>query len=128
MQTKRTIIPAGTPGTFRPEWGQYPEPLTDIVVWKARNGVTYPVLRAARLMECDIAIYAWQYVPIVPPVDGLEAFKAQWRQSKEHGYRYSSVTKVLHRKGAMIDRFPTLAAAQEAAYVHFLSTLNAPDV
>lgn len=129
---KRTIIPAETPGTFRPEWGQFPEQDAKIIAWFVDGHSQNLVALPAHILPH--VIYAWQYAPVAPPVEGLEAFKAGWSNGPEiysgHGYRYHAANGLLVDgynivpKLRQIENFPTLAAAQEAAYKHFLSTLN----
>ena len=79
---KTQIIPAGTPGIFRPEWGQFPELSARIIAWQpggtsyCTSGVAaYPTLDFVDSlnprMEIPSRVCAWQYAPPVPPVDGL---------------------------------------------------------
>lgn len=139
METKR-IIPAGTPGIFRPEWGEFPEPNTLVDAWVVQDGTTYRYINEPSddvgSMELEWPVFAWQYAPVAPPVDGLEAFKQEWSGDGAdpiggHGYRYYPADGLLidgyniNPHVRKIGTFPTLAAAQEAAYQHFLSTRNA---
>ena len=128
----KKFIPAGTPGTFRPEWGQFPEPLTIIDAWLCQGGLVSRhqgwFMKDGKLNK---SVYAWQYAPVAPPVDGLEAFKAEWNGYSgisflRGDYFYNTRLKQLKYKLIAIGEFPTLAAAQKAAYAHFLQSLNDP--
>ena len=140
MQTKRTIIPAGTPGTFRPEWGQFPEATARIDVWEIypAHSNSGQVIRYTDQLWADTQdCYAWSYAPSAPPADGLEAFKTKWDlltfpavwigDVMYHYIEDSQCLTIGNRELQLIGRhenISTLAAAQEAAYAHFLSTLN----
>lgn len=133
----KKFIPAGTPGTFRPGHGEYPEPLTIIDAWLCQGGLISRhqgwYMKNGKLNK---SVYAWQYAPTPPPVDGFEAFKQAWSDGPDliggHGYRYYPASGLLFdgynpepsRRG--MGAFVTLEAAQEAAYAHFLQSINDP--
>lgn len=134
---KKTIIPAGTPGIFRPGFGEYPEPESHVITWQARHAdnAPYSLHRLGASVHNNHAVYAWQYAPTPPPVDDFEAWCEGWGiryggdMAVGCGYRY-------YINGLLIDgqnqdpylrkvgTFPTLLEAQRAAYAHFLESLK----
>ena len=130
------FIKAGTPGTFRPEWFEYPEVDSNVIAWKKRHsdGKPYSLFRSGFSVQTDLAVYAWQYADNPPPVDGFESFKQGWSDGPDlfdgYDYRYYLPTGLLigrdgHRPGRrVLGNFPNLAEAQTAAYAHFLQSRN----
>jgi hypothetical protein len=132
------FIKAGTLGTFRPEWFEYPEVDSNVIAWKKRHsdGKPYSLFRSGFSVQTDPAVYAWQYADNPPPVDGFEAFKQGWSDGPDliggHGYRYYPADGLLidgyniNPDERKLGRFPELEEAQTAAYAHFLQSLNDP--
>lgn len=128
---KKQIIPAGTPGTFRPGHGQFPEALTVIDAWLCQSGLISRhqgwYMKNGKLNK---SVYAWQYAPTPPPVDDFEAWCAEWEQDFPYGFKtkkaYGYITKTCELVHGLdcLGTYPTLIEAQRAAYQHFLESLN----
>jgi len=129
---KKAIIPAGQPGIFRPSFGQYPEPESNVLTWQARHAdnAPYSLHRLGASVHNNPAVYAWQYAPAAPLVDDFEAWCEGWRVNEYNGmhslgrYDWFPLRGRLNYNDETIDFFPTLLEAQRAAYAHFLESLN----
>ena len=77
---KKTIIKAGTPGIFRPGFGEFPEPESRVIAWQKIERFKHPYSRtcAGEMVHKSREIYAWQYVPAPPLVDDFEAWCEGW--------------------------------------------------
>lgn len=125
---KKTIIKADTPGTFRLDHGQYPEPDAAIDLWLNTAKGRIRIRSVGRNLPANPAAYAWFYAPTPPPVDGFEAFCQEWYVCMHYSgckdYRYNHFGGELLWQSSQLGTFPTLEAAQRAAYEHFLASLQ----
>ena len=134
----KKFIKAGTPGTFRPGHGEYPELGTRVDSWVLQGD---KLVRFADEFAADInadfmpgKVVAWSYAPTPPPVDDFEAFNQGWGNGPDliggHGFRYYPADGLLvdgyniNPDERKLGTFPTLEEAQAAAYAHFLQSRN----
>jgi len=140
----KNFIKAGTPGTFRPEHGEYPELGTRVDSWVLqRDKLVRFTDEFAEDINADFLsgqTVAWSYAPTPPPIDGLEDWRAQWHETDglhhctapNGDYVYSTAGSVLALYDAdgefrsKLGTFPNLKEAQTAAYAHFLQSINDP--